>query len=297
VYNGSNNYLPEEVKVLSDENRLPSREELEFELNEINRLLYPEQADANVEPEDPTAFKSYSGRSPAGGDEETFEEPGIQRSEPQPCDTGAAVPADERPADAAGPEHTAPGERSKANAREVPPKGRTTLSDELFGWLQAIVTSLVLIVIMFMYVVRIIGVSGISMIPTLYDKDMVVLLNASIASISPGDVIVFKQERYSDIPLVKRVIATQGQTVDIDFQTGTVYVDNAVSTYVDEPTYRSYDVTFPITVEEGKLFVMGDNRDESFDSRASTIGQIDERSVLGKVAFVVYPFSRFGDKP
>ena len=72
------------MKVLSDENRLPSREELEFELNEINRLLYPEQADANVEPEDPTAFKSYSGRSPAGGDEETFEEPGIQRSEPQP---------------------------------------------------------------------------------------------------------------------------------------------------------------------------------------------------------------------
>ncbi len=279
---------------MSDENSVPSREELDFELAEINRILYPEPAAKADGHEDPAEFGPYPGREPAGKDDKPVPEPIMQESAAQPGQAGD-LPAGEMPQKEKDPAAwLAEVSKETAVAR---PKEKITLSGELFGWLQAIVTSLVFIVALFMLVVRIIGVSGISMVPTLHDKDMVVLLNSTIADFAPGDVIVFRQENYSEIPLVKRVIAIQGQTVDINFQTGTVYVDNAVSSFVDEPTYRSYDVTFPIVVEEGKLFVMGDNRDESFDSRASTIGQIDERSVLGKVAFVVYPFSRFGDAP
>ena len=173
----------------------------------------------------------------------------------------------------------------------------TRFGQELFGWVQAVVTSLVTVLFVFVFLVRVIGVSGSSMYPTLHSGDFVFLINKTITSFSAGDVIVFVQENYSESPLVKRIVATEGQTVDIDFNSGEVYVDGELSTYVDVPTHKSYDVTFPVVVEKGKYFVMGDNRNESVDSRYSVIGQIDEDIVLGKVAFVLFPFDRIGDRP
>ena len=97
-------------------------------------------------------------------------------------------------------------------------------------------------------------------------------------------------------PLVKRVIAKGGDVVNIDYQAGTVSVNGEVlqETYIAEPTYLGYDVTFPYTVPEGTVFVMGDNRNASLDSRSSYVGCIDERDILGKVLLCFLPFSDFG---
>ena len=216
----------------------------------------------------------------------------------QLLENGVIPPAEEEIS--AEPEQTAEDGAEQA-AEEAPAeeeeKTKKGLGFELFGWLQAVVSALVIIVLVFVFVVRIIGVIGPSMEPTLIEGDRVLLFDATWTKIDVGDVIVVQQRSYSDSPIVKRVIAKGGQTVDIDFNAGIVYVDGEVSDYVDVPTTRRYDVTFPIVVDEGKLFVLGDNRDESIDSRYSPVGLIDERSVLGEVAMVIFPLSRFGERP
>ena len=97
-------------------------------------------------------------------------------------------------------------------------------------------------------------------------------------------------------PIVKRVIALGGQEVNIDFTEGTVYVDGVEleEHYVNSKTNRSYDIEFPIVVPEGELFLLGDNRNASQDSRSSEIGTVDERYIFGKVVYRVFPFEQMG---
>ena len=212
----------------------------------------------------------------------------------QLLENGVIPEAEDEPAVESAAEPEQASDSVPAAEEEKTKKG---LGFELFSWLQAVVAALVIIVLVFVFVVRIIGVIGPSMEPTLIEGDRVLLFDATWTKVDIGDVIVVQQKSYSDSPIVKRVIAKGGQTVDIDFDAGIVYVDGEVSDYVDVPTTRRYDVTFPLVVEEGKLFVLGDNRDESIDSRYSPIGLIDERSVLGEVAMVIFPLSRFGERP
>ena len=111
-----------------------------------------------------------------------------------------------------------------------------------------------------------------------------------------GDVVVVDGYiNYGD-PLVKRIIALGGDTVDINFETGAVTLNGAVleEPYISAPTTTGYDVEFPVTVPEGCVFVMGDNRNNSTDSRDSRLGIVDERCILGHVLRVVFPFSEFG---
>ena len=120
-----------------------------------------------------------------------------------------------------------------------------------------------------------------------------------------GDIVVFHQTGTLNEPVVKRVIATAGETVDIDFDTWTVTVTdrNGSSRVLDEP-YMQLDpnikfhstsvLAYPYTVPEGCLFVMGDNRDHSADSRGGLIGPVDERRILGKVILRLTPFNKFG---
>ena len=166
---------------------------------------------------------------------------------------------------------------------------------ELFDWAQALVTAIIFIVLVFIFVGRIIGVVGSSMVPTLHEGDRVVL-QTIFYSPKAGDIVVLTKESFGDEPIVKRVIATEGQTVDINFETGEVWVDGELQeeSYINEATYRQGDVEFPITVDEGCIFVMGDNRNKSTDSRFSSVGMIDERCVLGRVILRVYPFSSIG---
>lgn len=167
---------------------------------------------------------------------------------------------------------------------------------ELFNWASEIVMCMVVIVLLFVFVVRVVGVDGPSMLPTLHDNDKLLLLSNVLYTPKAGDVVVVRKESYGTKPLVKRIIAMEGQTVDIDFETHEVWVDGVIvyEPYINEPTTYTGDMNFPTVVPAGCIFVMGDNRNRSKDSREVAIGMIDQRCILGKVLYVVYPFDRIG---
>ena len=163
---------------------------------------------------------------------------------------------------------------------------------DLYEWTQALVYSVLAVVVLFTFVVRLIGVDGHSMVPTLQDGDRLLVLNALWDSdYQYGDIVVLRKDTFMDEPIVKRVIATEGQTVDIDFASGSVYVDGEllVEDYINEPTYVEEGTQFPLTVPEGSIFVMGDNRNHSSDSRSSDLGTVDTRYVIGKAVFLLFP--------
>ncbi len=165
----------------------------------------------------------------------------------------------------------------------------------LYDWADALVYALIAIVLLFTLLIRMTGVIGDSMKPTLHQNDKLIISNFFYTP-KQGDVVVVTKKSFRTEPIVKRVIATAGQTIDIHFDTGAVYVDGVLleESYIAEATVRSGDMTFPLYVPEGYLFVMGDNRNHSTDSRFSEVGLIDERMVLGKVLFRVFPLNAIG---
>ncbi len=174
----------------------------------------------------------------------------------------------------------------------------------LNDWLQCIVVALVLCILVFVFLGRIVTVEGTSMLPTFLHGDRLLISNLFYTP-QVGDVVVFQTNSYGPEPLIKRVIAVEGQTVDIDFEAGVVYVDGVPmeEPYTAAPTYERLDFTEAVTVPEGCVFVMGDNRNGSTDSRHSAIGMVDTRCILGKVLFLLQPakeysgtadWSRFG---
>ena len=163
---------------------------------------------------------------------------------------------------------------------------------ELYEWTQALVGSVLAVVLVFTFLIRLIGVDGHSMVPTLQDGDRLLVLSSLLDNdYEYGDIVVLREESFLEEPIVKRVIATEGQTVDIDFEAGIVYVDGQAldEPYINEPTYMEEGTEFPLTVPEGCIFVMGDNRNHSSDSRDSRLGTVDTRCVLGKAVFLAFP--------
>ena len=151
------------------------------------------------------------------------------------------------------------------------------------------------ILLVFTFFIRMSRVEGSSMMPTLVNHDRMLLLS-SIWCSSPerGDIVVARIPSFSEDPIVKRVIAVEDDTVNIDFESGSVFVNGELQTedYINELTYRDFaesGITFPVTVEKNHVFLMGDNRNDSYDSRYAAIGQVDERCILGKAIFVFYP--------
>lgn len=168
-------------------------------------------------------------------------------------------------------------------------EGRTRL--ELYDWLQCIVSAILCGILIFVFIGRVIGVDGNSMLNTLRDRDTVIMSNLFYTP-KYGDIVVFRDDKYDyKKPLVKRVIATEGQTVDFDFTAGKVFIDGReiVEPYIRELTHESLGFVGPKTVPKGCVFVMGDNRNESADSRSDMIGMVDTRQILGKVLFVLIP--------
>ena len=146
---------------------------------------------------------------------------------------------------------------------------------------------------MLLLLFRVVVVSGPSMRNTLIDGDYIILMN-NILYREPqqGDIIVASKDSFKNgEPIIKRVIAMEGQEVDIDFETGIVYVDGAAldEEYTLTPTNQFEGMIFPLTVDEGCVFVMGDNRNNSKDSRDPEIGLIDCREILGKAIFLALP--------
>ena len=168
---------------------------------------------------------------------------------------------------------------------------------ECYRALEDIIHCLIFVTILFVFAVRLVGVIGDSMYDTLHNGDKLILLSNFLYEPETGDVVVVDAADFNGGEIIiKRVIADEGQTVDIDFSTGAVYVDGVLleEDYIYEPTYRYEGVDFPITVPENCIFVMGDNRNNSTDSRNPEIGCVDKRYVLGKALFVILPFADIG---
>ena len=181
---------------------------------------------------------------------------------------------------------TAPAKRRTVEEQE--PKGY-----ELFTVLRDVVNMLAVVTLVFVFFLRLVSVSGSSMYPTFVNTDWLVLQsNFWYKDVERGDIVVLSVDAPElSGPIVKRVIATGGQTVDIDFETGTLYVDGKiqVESYIYEPTYLNEGLSFPLTVPENSLFVMGDNRNHSLDSRSVSIGCVGTDRVLGKALFILIP--------
>ena len=165
-----------------------------------------------------------------------------------------------------------------------------------YEWIQSLLIALAVCVVVFLFFVRIIDVKGTSMVPTLQDADKM-LISGLFYKPKAGDIVVFKKDEYNpNKALVKRVIATEGQVVNIDFENGIVYIDGEPieEDYINDLTNRKLDFIGPQTVPEGCVFVMGDNRNMSTDSRKKEIGMVDTRLIIGKVYMVIFPTTSFG---
>ena len=191
------------------------------------------------------------------------------------------------------PETSCQDSGSEAKLQE---SGKNTARNERHDslvYLHDLVYILITVLLIALLLFKIIVVSGPSMNSTLADGDVLILLNNTLYhQIKHGDIVVVSKKAFKDgEPIIKRVIATEGQQVDIDFNSGVVYVDGIEidEPYVNTPTNLDEGTIFPLTVQEGCIFVMGDNRNQSKDSRSMDIGQIDKREVLGKALFRVFP--------
>ena len=170
--------------------------------------------------------------------------------------------------------------------------GKQKKENTLLEWTRALVGAVLAVVLIFTFVCQIITVQGPSMQNTLYGDDKVLVLKRAFCTIGVGDIVMVHQYNAPlNETIIKRVIATEGQTVDIDFDTGTVYVDGQAleEPYIAERTYTSEGTEFPVTLGEGELFLMGDNRNHSTDSRSSMLGVVDERYVVGKAVLLLFP--------
>lgn len=197
--------------------------------------------------------------------------------------------------------------KTEENERESKPG----LQKELFDWLDIIVSSVIAVVIIFTFFFRVVTIKGKSMQNTLFENEKVIISDLFYEP-QYGDIVVISRNTdnspeltvQSSEPIIKRVIATEGQYVDIDFDAGKVYVGYDLGNMVelDEPytktlTTRRADVNFPVYVDEGYVFVLGDNRNESLDSRYRQIGKdglVDKRYILGHAVYRLFPFDRIG---
>lgn len=160
----------------------------------------------------------------------------------------------------------------------------------LFDGVDSVKNAILAVFVIFTFVFRAVGVDGSSMVPTLHDGDWMAV-RSIVTEVKRGDIVIITQPWDRNVPIVKRVIAVSGDVVNIDFNLHEVYVNGEKlnEPYINEPTALSYDMQFPLTVEEGKVFVMGDNRNDSLDSRSSRIGLIDERYIFGKAEVRLHP--------
>ena len=203
------------------------------------------------------------------------------------------------------PDMTDPEEIDTPAEEEAPEAETVPLEDtdpakrpgrELFEWLQMILGCILAAVVIFNCFARLTRVDGTSMDNTLEHGEMMLVWSLGYTP-KQGDIVVVNKTTApftgwdGKKAIVKRVIATEGQTVDIDFEAGIVYVDGEAlqEDYTYTPTNVQEGMTFPLTLQDGCVFAMGDNRNGSLDSRCPDIGQIDRREILGKALFLFLP--------
>lgn len=175
-------------------------------------------------------------------------------------------------------------------------KEKVRVSEDIFGWIESLVLAVVILVVVNSFLLRTTGVKGQSMEDTLHDRDYLVVSKLFYKQPKQGDVVIFYSPQYWDEVLVKRVIGTPGDVVDIDYTTGTVSVNGTAldEPYIKETIRMQDDVPMPYTVPEDSVFVMGDNRNHSTDSRSTTVGPVHYDSIIGKVLLRIFPFNKIG---
>lgn len=173
------------------------------------------------------------------------------------------------------------------------PETADSVTQSCYEWLHTLILAITVVMILLTFVFRLVNVDGQSMMDTLFDKDKVIVTNLCYTP-ECGDVVVISHGQNLNKPIIKRVIATEGQTLSIDFNTGTVVVDGAVldEPYIKDLTVKQGDAEIPEVIPEDMIFVMGDNRNHSTDSRFTTVGLIGEDDIIGKAQFIIYPFDR-----
>lgn len=200
-------------------------------------------------------------------------------------------------------------EEEKKSQKKDPKK----IIDDIFELAEAVIFSIFLVLLIFTYIFRISEVAGHSMEPTLHEADRV-LMQPMFYSLEQNDIVIINSSKLEKL-IVKRIIALEGQTVDIDFSEGIVYVDGKP---LDEQVYETDDEgnsllltadhfvntltttdmgafeSYPVTVPEGYVFVLGDNRNISKDSKHVDLGFVPVEEILGEVVMRIYPRSDFG---
>lgn len=177
---------------------------------------------------------------------------------------------------------------------EQPEQKEKGVAYEVYSILRDFAYILAAVTIVFVFLIRLVGVKGSSMFPTLVDRDYMLLQSNFLSDeYDNGDIVVMTVPAFGSDPIVKRIIATEGQEVNIDFNAGAVYVDGAAleEDYICEPTFLDYaeGLQYPAVVPEGCVFVMGDNRNHSTDSRYAPVGMVDTRRIMGKVLCIGVP--------
>lgn len=173
---------------------------------------------------------------------------------------------------------------------------KTKLFSVFYDLTESIVQGIFLAVLLVCFVVRTVNISGDSMLPTLENNDKIIVWELNYKPKS-GDIVIIKRGKYLDTPLIKRIIATENQIIDINYFTDKVMIDNEElhENYIREKNlWLQGDIDLPCKIPKDHVWVMGDNRNNSTDSRFTEVGLIPIKNIIGKAVYRISPFDNIG---